>query len=640
MAQAATEAARLLFPFDRPRPIQDQLIDDMRDAVVSKSGMLAHAPTGLGKTVASIAPCLRHALDNDLTVFFLTSRHTQHQIVVNTLRKIREKFSLDFRTADLIGKKWMCAQPGVAALYAGEFYEYCKAVREEGRCQFYTNARTSGSKLTNEGKLVLSELEAQGPSHVEELVKLCKEREVCPYEIASALAAKARVVVTDYFYLFHPTIRESFFKRTGKSLDKAIIIVDEGHNLPERLRELMSSRINSFTVRRAVKEAKKHGYKHAIPLLTSVQDRLNSLSERMRPGDERKLSRDDIVKAFGSEEEYRAAADGLTLVADHILKEQKKSAVSSVAGFLEAWAGTEDGYARILASREEKGMQFSAATYRCLDPGLMTSDVVKQAYAVIVMSGTLTPLDMYRDLLGMDKALIKSYPSPFPKENRLALVSATATTQYKARSPAQYARIAEVCAGIANRVPGNSAAFFPSYALLAEVNSRFERLCEKTVFMERQRMTKEEKAGMFERFSSYSKTGAVLLGVTSGSFSEGIDFIGDLLKAVVIVGLPLQRPDMETNCLIEYYDRKFRRGWDYGYVFPAMNRVLQGAGRCIRSDTDRGAIVFLDSRYSWPQYLKCLPKDEWDIRITTKPEECFSLVEGFFKADALAKVKK
>ena len=605
---------------------------DMHEAITTKKGILTHAPTGLGKTVASLAPALKHAIDNNLTVFFLTSRHTQHQIAINTLRKISERYNLNFTVADMIGKKHMCLQPGVSSLYASEFYEYCKAVREEKKCSFYTLARESNGKLTTEGKLAVAEIARMGPAHVEETVEVCKKSEVCPYEIVSALASRAQVIVTDYYYLFHPTIRENFFRRTGKSLDKAIIIVDEGHNLPGRLRELLSARLSTFTIRRAVQEVKKHGYKHVIPILTALQDKLNTLSEPLNLGDEKRITKQHLVEAFDSEEDYREAMDALTLIADHILQEQKRSAVHSIALFLEAWSGADEGFARILSMQEFQRTPVATLTYRCLDPSLMTVDVVHQAHSVIIMSGTLEPLEMYRDLLGMENAMLKKYPSPFPPENQLALISTTATTQYKARGPEQYSKMAGICAGIANRVPGNLAIFFPSYSLRDEVSRLMEPLCEKTTFLERSGMTKQDKADPLNRFASYQKIGAVLLGVASGSFAEGIDFKGDLLKGVVVVGLPLQRPDMETKCLIEYYDKKFGKGWDYGYVYPAMNRVLQAAGRCIRSSKDRGIVVFLDMRYAWPTYRQCLPKD-WGIQITKHPEECFSMIDEFFSSE-------
>jgi DNA excision repair protein ERCC-2 len=144
----------------------------------------------------------------------------------------------------------------------------------------------------------------------------------------------------------------------------------------------------------------------------------------------------------------------------------------------------------------------------------------------------------------------------------------------------------------------------------------FQRLSEKTIFTEIPNMTKEEKQEMIERFKSYHKKGAVLTGVAAGSFGEGIDLPGDFLRCVVIVGLPLQVPDLEIKELIEYYDRKFGKGWDYGYTLPAITRSLQNAGRCIRSETDKGVIIFLEERFASPRYKKCFPK-EWNIIVST-----------------------
>ncbi|MFA6888593.1 MAG: helicase C-terminal domain-containing protein, partial [Candidatus Woesearchaeota archaeon] len=132
---------------------------------------------------------------------------------------------------------------------------------------------------------------------------------------------------------------------------------------------------------------------------------------------------------------------------------------------------------------------------------------------------------------------------------------------------------------------------------------------------------------VLENFKAYKATGAVLLATVSGSYGEGIDLPGDLLKCVIVVGLPLLTPDVETKQLIDYFEKKFKRGWDYGYVFPAFNKVLQNAGRCIRTETDRGAIIFLDERYAWPMYSRCFPED-LHVEMSVKPEEDIELFFG------------
>jgi DNA excision repair protein ERCC-2 len=147
------------------------------------------------------------------------------------------------------------------------------------------------------------------------------------------------------------------------------------------------------------------------------------------------------------------------------------------------------------------------------------------------------------------------------------------------------------------------------------------------VFIERPEMSSNDKDEMIAAFKTYKKHGAVLLGVVSGSFGEGLDLPGDELKTVVVVGLPLSRPDLETKALIEYYDTKFKSGWNYGYIFPAFNRIIQNAGRCIRSPTDRGVIVFLDERYTWDKYYRCFPKS-WKMKISVNHYK--EQIEKFF----------
>ena len=127
-------------------------------------------------------------------------------------------------------------------------------------------------------------------------------------------------------------------------------------------------------------------------------------------------------------------------------------------------------------------------------------------------------------------------------------------------------------------------------------------------------MEKNEKQKLLDTFSSHAKTGAVLLGVAAGSFGEGVDLPG-ILKGVIVVGLPLDKPDLETTELISYYDTAFGKGWEYGYILPAMSRCIQNAGRCIRTEKDRGIIAFVDERYAWPRYSSAFPT-EWGTRIT------------------------
>lgn len=643
----------IYFPHDEIRAEQLKLINDINTALETKTPLLAHAPTGLGKTAAALAPCLEHAIKNDLTIFFLTSRHTQHIIAIDTLNKIKKKHGLDFAIADIIGKKWMCAMPAVTTLASSDFVEFCKSVREHDKCEFYMNTRAKNSlSLSVLAKKIVQEVKHTS-CDVGEIKQIALLNRLCPYEISLEIAKKAKVIIADYYYIFNQKISDKFLKKIGKELKDVIVIVDEAHNLPKRVSELASSKLSSFIIKAAIQEAKKHNYQETIFNLTIVQNALLTLAKEMKEGNERIVTRKAFFEIINKEKDYDELIAELTFIADNVREEQKRSFIGSVASFLEQWI-TQDmmecsggkcsegkdasnnpdaAFARILSVvQSRKSLQQETVltlNYRCLDPSVMTANIIENTYTTIFMSGTLSPTAMYRDLLGIksDRSIEKMYESPFPNKNRLNLIIPKTTTKFSLRNDEQYQKMAEICSVIVESVQGNSLLFFPSYAIRDNVSRFFSTQTKKTIFTEHPNMLNEEKKEMLERFKSYKDSGAVLLAATSGSFGEGIDLPGDLLKCVVIVGLPLQQPNLETKELIKYFDNKYSKGWEYGYIFPAFQKTLQNAGRCIRTETDKGVIVFLDERYIWPMYYKCFPED-WDIEVKKEPKE---IIEKFFK---------
>ncbi|MBI4150358.1 ATP-dependent DNA helicase [Candidatus Woesearchaeota archaeon] len=620
----------LLFPYEQLRMEQHDMIAKVDQAIAQKKHLIVHAPTGLGKTAAALSPALKHALEEDLTVFFLTSRHTQHHIVIETLKLIKQKYGIDFGVADIIGKKHMCLQPGVDVLYAGEFAEYCKALREERKCEFYCNTKDSSNKPTILSKKLLEELKVLGPQHTEAHIEACREQKVCPYEIAAYQAEKAKVIVTDYFYLFNPSIRQQFLSKIQKELAKSVIIIDEGHNLSGRARDLMTETMSTQTFARAIKEAKKFNYIETVAMLNALYDIIKEYAKGMQLHSEKLVKKEDFIIKVNTVQDYEQIVKDLEFIGDAVRTQQKRSAIGQIARFLEMWEGPNEGYARMLSFMPSKVEPVITLTYRCLDPSVVTREVIESSHSTIIMSGTLLPTSMYKDLLGFpDNTEELEYESPFDDDNKLSVIIPETTTKFSMRSQDQFARIAEISADIVNDVPGNSAVFFPSYQLRDMVYKYLYARCKKTTLLEAPGMSKLEKSDMLERFKQYNKSGAVLLAVVGGNFSEGIDLPGDLLKCVVVVGLPLRQPDLETRELISYYEKKFKRGWDYGYVMPAFNKALQSAGRCIRTETDKGCVVYLDERYAWSMYRRCFPRDA-KIHVTTQFKP---LVRAFFELD-------
>jgi DNA excision repair protein ERCC-2 len=606
----------ILFPYDEMRPIQEDLIEEIDKAIKKGTNLVAHAPTGLGKTIAALAPAISFAMDKDLTIFFLTSRHTQHHLAIETLKHIKEKFNIPCLVTDIVGKQSMCVQEHIQDLYSNEFNEFCKNAKEKHECEFYENTKKD-NKISVRAKKVIEELTKSSPNHSEQVIEVCEKEKLCPYEISTELAKKAKVIVCDYFYLFHPKVSDAFFKKAGKKLEESIVIVDEGHNLPSRIRNLFTQKTSTFILDRAITEAKKFGFHELVPKINEIKHLVNKISKKVGSGkNEILITKEEFSKQLEEQGDYDELIAELEFAADEIREKQRSSYIGSLSTFLTGWLGPDKGFSRILSITEYKGKKNTSLSYRCLDPSLSSTVVVEHSYSTILMSGTLKPTGMYTDLLGFPKQRTtqKEYGSPFPKQNKLTLIVPETTTKFTQRSEDQFKEIAKICSNITNTIKGNSSIFLPSYFLLDKVNRYFSELSNKRIIREIPGLSKEGKHDMLEEFKSQSKEGAVLLGVASGSFGEGVDLPGELLKCVIVVGIPLQKPDLETNEVINYYDKKFGHGWDYAYLYPAILTSLQNAGRCIRSEKDKGVIVFLDERYDWPNYKKILQNE--DIKVT------------------------
>tara|TARA_Y100000034_G_C6872985_1_gene398844 strand:- start:530 stop:1801 length:1272 start_codon:yes stop_codon:yes gene_type:complete len=422
----------------------------------------------------------------------------------------------------------------------------------------------------------------------------------------------------DYYHIFSPAIASAFLNKTDKTIQESIIIVDEAHNLPQRMRDHLSVRLTSTTIERAITEAQP--YEQAKKYLEEIKEKLDNLSSNLQ---EERL----VKKSEFHIEEYGDVILELEKIADIVREIKKRSYIGTVVQFLQAWQGQDEGFARIIAKNKFNDRITTSLSYKCLDPSLLSTEVIDSAHSVICMSGTLTPLEMYSEILGFKNPILKSYSNPFPQENRLNLLIPKTSTKFTKRSMGMYQDIAREISSISNLVPGNCIIFFPSYQLRDAIDVYFKSLCKKTTYYEQKGISKQEKETLLDNFKKDKEMGAVLLAVAGGNFSEGIDLPGDLLKSVIVVGLPLSRPDLETTELINYYDQKYSKGWDYGYIFPAMQKTIQAAGRCIRSESDKGVIVFLDERYSHENYYKCFPKD-FNVHTTMLP---LKRIEEFFK---------
>ncbi len=602
-----------LFPFEKIREGQRQFLDDSREALQNGKIILAHAPTGIGKTAVALTAALERAKETGKKVFFLTSRQSQHRIAVETLKGIRRITPV--RAVDIISKQQMCPLPEASMFYRA-FNEFCAQMTKNRTCEYLTDRTEAVERINSE---IL---------HVQELTDIATALGTCPHKAALDAAASSDVIICDYNYIFSDEISSSILTRMEISLDDIIVIVDEAHNLPDRVRGILTDSITLNSLTRAEKDLRPVSA-YLSSVLGGIAQEVQLMLADLKENSEAKISRQDFINAvervlatgLGDKLNYDSFVEELTRAGDIVMKKSDTASVIDTAMFFLGWksGGQETAY---FASNRDG---FRYLTYTLLDPSVLTEDVFAAVDSAIIMSGTLYPLEMYRDLLGIkERAVLREYASPFPPENRKIIVAGGVTTAYKQRSMRMYQAYANRIAEMARKIPGNVAVFFPSYYILEQVSERLSLFTlEKSFIVERQGMSKTERDRVLSELErSRKRNGSVLLGVMGGSLSEGVDYMNNLLSAVAIAGLPLSPPSVETEALKDYYSRKFGqdKGYKYAYLFPAINRVLQAAGRPIRSESDRGLIILMDDRYAEPRYSSLLPEEFRGERIISLGE--------------------
>ncbi len=604
------------FPFPSVRSSQTELMKDVRHAVENREHLIADAPTGLGKTIGVIFPALEFAVESKKNVFFLTSRLSQHKMVVETLKLMKDAGN-NFTAVDIVGKKHLCSHD-VADMDSSIFSSFCSAMVKDKRCSYYKNSKspeTAGDRMH-----ILLHASINGPMGTQEAMQLISGR-YCTYEMLMDAAKGADIVVGDYFHVFG--MADKLMKRTGKQLSETVIIVDEAHNLSARLRASLSSRLSTRTCELAAREAQQAGESDVRAIIVDIGKAVQNLGKKyLFNENEVFVIKDELIEKISELGDYDKIIESLTRVAEHMLEERKVSFIDRVANFLHAWKGGDYGYARILSRHRIRGKDHIGLEYNCLDPSLISRSIIAESHSTILMSGTLSPMKMHRDLLGMEpgRTAMKSYESPFPKANRKNIIVNGITTRYTERNEKNFLRIADVVACCIHAIKGNCAVFFPSYEIRDKIYKIVYPRITKHTMLEDSTMTKDERDRVKEQMREHAEGGCVLFGVLAGSFSEGIDMPGELLNGVVVVGLPLEKPSLGSKALIDYYEQRFQRGMSYGYIYPAMIKVMQAAGRCIRTENDRGVIVFADERFAWRNYRYVFPRS-WDFTVAEAPEK-------------------
>jgi DNA excision repair protein ERCC-2 len=589
----AAAAARLPFPHTAPRPVQEKLIEAVRTAVANGENLLAEAPTGSGKTAAALHPALAAGLASGRQVVFLTSKTLQQKMAVSALVAMNERA---FHTVQIRAKERMCANDRVLC--------------HEDFCRF---ARSYPEKMSASN--VLGRLREQHPHLDPDVVfEEARREEVCPFEVQLELAERADAIVADYNYVFEPAA--ALRHLAGEDLRDAILVVDEAHNLPDRARGIFSPEILEEELSILANRLRLQPGALFEDLLATVE----ALGEILREAAEDLPEGEAIAEIEPPREailDLRAAWEPtlmrymdwkrdtrLALVDDPVLDFhfllQRFCAVLTLF---------DDDFTAVV-ERRSGGVRLALV---CLDPARMLAPTFRRASSNVFLSATLTPPEAIRRVLGLEaeRTASISLPPPFPPENRKVLIVPTVRTTYKARER-NYGRIAELLAEMSNAHGGNDLVLFPSYRFLTEVSARMPPTRSRLV-VQRPDLTPYERQGILQALSAPPPGGTLLFAVSGGMYAEGVDYPGELLSAVFVVSPALPQVSFERELLRRYFDDREEAGFDYAYLQPGMTRVVQAAGRLIRSETDRGVIALLCARFLEEPYASRLPRDWYEV---------------------------
>jgi DNA excision repair protein ERCC-2 len=444
---------------------------------------------------------------------------------------------------------------------------------------------------------------------------------VCPYELVKAALSDIKVVALSYLYVFDPVIRNAFLKNLDSQLQKTILIVDEAHNLPETAIDISSSSLSLFVIKQAELEAKKYENKQIEAFAHFFRSEIEKLTENINR--EEIVSPESIVEIIqkqGSITNPRDFFEELHEVGSSIrrnlLAEGKnpRSYIHGMSEFLLRWLDTlgDDSYINVASKyTTRENVKTAKLEIVALDPAKVTAPVFSFTYSNIIMSGTLQPLEAYAKITRLPENTVQCIvPSPFPKEHVLSLVCLGVSTAMEKRTPAMYQTIIERIAEVVQNTPANTGVFTASFGVLNSLLAEgLEKALDKRLFHERRGMSSKVNEKIVAEFKDCGeRDGAVFLGVQGGRTSEGVDFPGNQMNSVIIVGVPYAEPTPRVKAQISYYETCFPNlGREYGYVLPAMKKASQAAGRPIRTLEDRGAIVFLDYRFATSYCRSFLP---------------------------------
>jgi DNA excision repair protein ERCC-2 len=604
------------FPYAAVRPHQDDFISAINNSVNQRRSVLIEGSNGLGKTISALAACLPVAVKKNLKILYVARTHRQHDRVIEELRAIYKRHPVS--GVSIRGRKEMCLNVFAAkgAFDPKSLMEVCELLKAKSRCPYFVNVDERTYDY-----LQLQQQVAARPYMASEIMRFCKKREVCPYELVKSALSDAKVIALSYLYVFDPAIRTAFLKNLETELGKIILVVDEAHNLPETAIDISSSTLTFFVMRQAELEANRFGNKDIEEFAHFFRVEVEKITDQITR--EQVISPNSIIEIIqrqGNIPEPKKFFEHIhetgVAIKKALLAEGKnpRSYLHAMGEFLLRWQETLDDDAFINVASHyltKENIKTAKLEIVALDPSKVTEPVFSSTYANVIMSGTLQPLEAFARITRLPEGAMKLLvPSPFPKDHVFSAVCLGVTTSMEKRTSGMYKTIIERVNEVVNSTPTNTGVFAASFQVLNSLLTEgLENALLKPLFHETSGMTSKLNEKLVSDFKECGdKGGAVFLGVQGGRTSEGVDFPGNQMNSVVVVGVPYAEPTFRVKAQIEYYDKCFPGfGREYGYVLPAMKKASQAAGRPIRTLDDRGAIVFLDYRFSTSYCRSFLP---------------------------------
>lgn len=576
---------KIEFPFPY-RKGQYDLAASVYRTILRKKKLFIQAPTGVGKTMSVIFPAVKAVREGlGQKIFYLTAKTITRTVAEQAFRTLKEQ-GLKFKVVTLTAKEKIClceetdCNPDACPYAKGHFDRVNDAVFD---------MITGGRDISRET------LEEQA-----------RKYRVCPFELSLDVSVWTDAVICDYNYVFDPNAHlKRFFSESGDN--GYLFLIDEAHNLVERGREMYSAVLykeDILEVRRAVKQ-----------MDSRLAKRLEETNRLML-----ELKREcEDYRVLESVSHLALKLMNLLTEMERFLEEyregEKRELVLDlyfqVRDFLNIHDILDENY--VIYSELERDGRFKVKLF-CVNPAANLQNYLKQGNSTIFFSATLLPIRYYKKLLSVETDDYAVYAeSPFPEENRLLIIGRDVSTRYTQRGQIMYRRIAEYIAAVAEARRGNYMAFFPSYRFMEDVYEEFIRRAPGiTAVVQSQFMDEKEREQFLERFEASDSAGLVGFCVMGGIFSEGIDLAADRLIGAVVVGTGLPQVCNDREIVKQYFDSRGMDGFDYSYRYPGMNKVLQSAGRVIRTENDRGIIVLLDGRFCQKQYQELFPR-EWKV---------------------------